>query len=475
MVDLSEIGSSGLKRAGGFVQEEFLPALTGRQGVKVYREMADNEAVIGAMLLAVEKVVLGLDWRFDPSDPDDKVAEEQAEFVDGCLHDMSHSWGATLSDILTMNTFGWEWSEILYKKRVGPDQTDPRRRSKFTDGKVGWRKFAHRNQETLFKWVFDDEGGIQAMVQMDPYNTVGNGEVVIPIDKSLLFRTTTRGGNPEGRSLLRNVYRSWYFKKRIEEIEAIGVERDLAGLPVAYVPPDYLSKNATDDQKAVLAAITDIVQNVKRNEQEGVVFPRIYDENGNLLFLLELLSTGGTRSFDTDKIVSRYDQRMAMALLADWLLLGHEQVGSKSLGVSKMDLWSMIVDAIASSIAEVINQNAIPRLLKLNGMDLTKAPTLTYGEVSHVDLAALADYVDKLVSAGAIMPDPDLEEFLRETANLPPAEDRIELADRVDLGSSDEQDDEDASVSTPTKGDKKPGPQDATATDVSEDPADTGA
>jgi phage gp29-like protein len=87
-----------------------------------------------------------------------------------------------------------------------------------------------------------------------------------------------------------------------------------------------------------------------------------------------------------------------------------------------MDLWSMAVDAIANSIAEVINQYAIPRLLKLNNMDLERPPYLTYGEVSHIDLTEIADYVSKLANSGMIISDPNLEDYLRDLAGLPPAD-----------------------------------------------------
>ena len=72
------------------------------------------------------------------------------------------------------------------------------------------------------------------------------------MEKCLLFRTQTHKNNPEGRSILRNAYRSWYFKKRIEEIEGVGIERDLAGIPIAYVDPAIMSAGATADQQAML-------------------------------------------------------------------------------------------------------------------------------------------------------------------------------------------------------------------------------
>lgn len=415
--DLSEFGTTGLRRSGGYINEEFLPNLRGSRAAMVYREMADNDAVVGAILFSMDKIITRLDWHVEESG-DSKSQIAAAEFVEECLHDMSDSWDSTLSSILSMLVFGFSYHEIVYKKRGGYTN-DPKTRSKFNDNRIGWRKWAIRAQETLNHWLIDEDGGIQGMVQMDPS---GGGIRTIPIEKSLLFRTTTQKNNPEGRSMLRNAYRSWYFKKRIEEIEAIGIERDLAGLPVAYVPPEYLSSNASADQQAVLTAVQNIVTNIKRNEQEGVVFPVVFDDAGNRMFDLTLLSSGGSRQFDTDTVITRYDQRIAMTILSDFILLGHERVGSFSLGASKIDLWTMAVDSVAKSIAEVINQHAIPRLMRLNGFNDEDSPRIAYGEVSHVDLRELSEYISKLTAAGLLMPDERLEEFLREVAGLPAAE-----------------------------------------------------
>ena len=411
-MDFGEIGSSGLRRSGGFINEEFLPQLQGTKGFKVYREMRDNDPVIGAMLYAIDKVITRLDWHVEGDD------ERTAVFVDECLNDMSDSWDATLQNILSMLVYGWSFHEIVYKIRGGLTD-DPKTHSYYKDNRIGWRKWPVRAQETLQEWIIDDKGGIQGMLQMDPS---GGGLHRIPIEKALLFRTTTNRNNPEGYSLLRNAYRPWFYKRRIEEIEAIGIERDLAGLPMAYVPPEYLSNTATPAQKAVLQSITQIVQNVKRNEQEGIVFPAAYDDAGNRVFDLTLLSAAGGRQFDTGGVIQRYDQRIAMSLLSDFILLGSDRVGSFALGAAKVDLWTLAVDSIAKSIAEVVNQFAIPRLLRLNAMRTDKMPYLTYGQVSSVELTEVADYVAKLTTAGVIMPDRDLETHLRSLADLPEAD-----------------------------------------------------
>jgi hypothetical protein len=421
--DMTEIGTTGLRRTGGTIIDDRLPSLRGVTSVNAWREMADNDPIVGAVLFAIEKLLLRVEWRTDPyADQNGETTDADvaaAEFVESCRLDMSESWDSFLSGVMTMIPYGWSFHEIVYKRRLGPDQNDASKRSAHNDGKIGWRKLAYRAQDTRFEWQFDRAGGIQAMVQAD--DSLGT-RVTIPMEKALLFRTTTAKGNPEGRSVLRNAFRPWYYKRRIEELEAIGVERDLAGLPVAFVPPEYLSSNATPAQQAVLSAITNIVQNVKRNEQEGIVFPVVYDEQGHKMFDFTLLSSGGSREFNTDQIIARYDQRIAMTVLADFILLGHENVGSYALGASKVELFVAAIEAWARTVAEVLNAHAVPRLLRLNGMDTSRCPRIVYGQIAAVDLSGLANFIKTIADAGAFMPDTATEDFLRDLAGLPPAD-----------------------------------------------------
>lgn len=420
-----EIGVSGLQASNGQVSDEFLPALKGPQGRRMYREMADNSAVIGGIFMALEKTILGLDWHFENPEDAEGYDEATTEFVQECFEDMSESWPSLLSSILTQNTYGWSFHEIVYKKRTGP-KPDHGASSKFSDGRIGWRKWPIRSQDTLQKWLIDDSGGIQGMCQQVPTG----GMYEIPMEKALLFRTTSLKNNPEGRSLLRNAYRPYYFLKRIEEIEAIGIERDLAGLPVAWIDADYFGSTASPAHKQIMGVMQDIVRNIKRNQNEGILMPLVYDESGqHKLMDLELLSSGGSRQFDTDKIIGRYNQQIAMSMLADFIMLGHENVGSQSLGVSKIELWLQAVKSIASGVAEVVNIHAVPRLLRLNGMDTENPPRLVFGTVGKADLAAVATYIKALYDAGVLAPDNDLEDYLRTIADLPPVnEDEREQA-----------------------------------------------
>lgn len=47
-----EYGKIGQKRSYGIFWEEFIRELSGRQGCEVYKEMYDNDDIIGSMMFA---------------------------------------------------------------------------------------------------------------------------------------------------------------------------------------------------------------------------------------------------------------------------------------------------------------------------------------------------------------------------------------------------------------------------------------
>lgn len=411
----AELSNEGLySRTGSweYSRREFLPQLRGRQAARVYREMSKNNGIIGGILFGITGVVRSVEWHLDPAkeNADEEPtpeSQEIADFVESCMSDMSLTWGDLISDSLSMLQHGYSFLEIVYKRREGPDQDDASKRSDFDDGKIGWRKFVNVPQDTIDDWIVDDFGGIQAALQ----RTDGLGVVVIPIDKAVMFKTDR--SSPWGESILRTAYVPWYRRKRIEEAEGIGIERDLAGLPVIYAHPDYLAVNRD--------SLKNIVTSIRRDEQEGVLLPDIRDpESGERVVSLELLTSGGARQFNTSEIIARYTREIAMSVLQDVLLLGHEKVGTQALAREKRDLSDTAIGMWIDEIANVFNRHAIPRLLKLNGLDLRLAPKLVPGDIRDDDAALFATTLKTLADAGFSMAgDPAVEEWVRERFGLP--------------------------------------------------------
>ncbi len=408
MGKFDEYGKTGLFRFNtGWIYEEFLRELQGRKGVEVYKEMSENDDVIGAILFATEMLMRQSEWNIQEAGTQ-QVDMDAAEFVRSCMNDMEETWSDFISEVLSFLTYGWSYHEIVYKRRMG-NTKDPKTKSKYTDGLIGWRKLPIRSQDTLWEWKYDDNDNLIGLIQCAPPNYA---QVFIPIEKALHFKTKNRKNNPEGRSILRNCYRNWYFKRRIQEIEGIGIERDLAGLPVLTAPEgvDIWS----DENREELEKAERIVSSVRRDEREGIVLG-----NG---WQFTLTSTGGRRQFDTNQIIERYDTRMAMTVLADFVLLGHQNVGSFALSSDKTEMFGIAMGAFLDLICEVFNSQAIPRLIDINGdrfKGITDYPQLVHGDIETQDLGQLGDFVSKMVGIGAITPDEKMEDYLRMTANLP--------------------------------------------------------
>lgn len=410
MADKKEIGRIGQRRYSGVIYEEFLPELRGKRGIETYREMSENDDVIGAILFAIEMLVRQANWNVQPSGSSSKD-REAAAFIESCMNDMQDTWIDTISEILSFLTYGWSFHEIVYKRRMG-NTKDSRTRSKYADGLIGWKKLPIRAQETLYQWEYDEEDNLLGMTQMPPpYFQL----YTIPINKALLFRTKSRKNNPEGRSILRNAYRSWYFKRRIQEIEGIGIERDLAGLPVIYGPENFdLWNEQSPESVAVRVGLETMVRNIRRDELEGVVLP-----NG---FQLELLSSGGTRQFDTNAIIERYDTRIAMTVLADFIFLGHQQNGSWALSSDKTALFAMACGAFLDIICETFNSQGIPSLIDINAPyfnGITDYPKLTHGDIEDADITKISTFIKDMTGIGVLVPDDGLEDYIRQVGHLP--------------------------------------------------------
>lgn len=404
LADFSEIGSTGLNRFGGNIYEEFLPQLRWPRAAGVYKEMASNDPTIGAILFVYDQLIRRTTWRVEAGGTD-RVDQEAADFLTSCMDDMDQTWVATITEILSYFVYGWSWHEILFKKR---DTSN----SKYPDGLIGWAGLAGRSQESWHEWLWDDKGKLNGMCQL-PAPDFQIRE--LPYAKSMLFRTRADRGNPEGKSMLRNAYRPWYFKKHIEEIEGVGIERDLAGLPVLKPPESVDLWNANDTEAVKLRNHAErLVRNIRRDKNEGIVLPFGWE--------LNLLSTGSRRQFDTNAILNRYDQRIAITMLADIVLLGADKVGSFALADVKKSLMGAALEAQVNSIADEINKQGVPLLMKFNSRfaNLKKYPRIQAGEVETPSLTELARYITALSGAKMpLFPNADLENFLRQVASLP--------------------------------------------------------
>ena len=422
---MKTLGVAGQNVSNGNIRaDEFLPELKGQRAIRKFTEMRDNDPTIGAAMYAVEQMLRDVKIKVKPSDPDSEDSQKEAEFVESVLEDMDHTLDDHVSEALGFLTYGFSWFEVIYKRRVGPTETDPKKHSKYSDNRVGVRKIAPRAPWTVNKFdVNDKTGDVLGVYQRQ--GRIGHDNY-IPLRKSLYYRTTTINGDPSGRSILRNAFTTYERLKNIQQYEAVGIERELAGIPVLTIPADYLSKDATDEQKAVKKELDTIGRDLKFNDQGYVILPSdpYMDSEGkpsnHKLMDFKLASSEGSRNIDLDPVIKRYQHDIAGVFLAEVGLLGRDGGGSYALSKSKTDLFLRTLESYIQSIVDVLNRQLVERLWQLNGLDYNLMPKITAGDIAPHDLKELGSYLRNLNGADISLADQtDIVDSLLENAELP--------------------------------------------------------
>ena len=417
------LGVAGDNTYNGQIRaDEFLPELRGKKAIRKYREMRDNDSTIGAVMYATEQVLRDVDLKVMPAN-DSTEAKEEAEFVKSVLDDMDHTLDDHIAESLSNLSYGFAWFEVIYKRRNGPTERSDKKRSKYTDGRMGVRKIAIRAPWTISRFDVDNQTGDVKGIYQD--GSGYNNSNYIPTRKSLYYRTTTINGDPAGRSILRNAYTSYEYVNNLQSIEAIAVERELAGIPVARIPAEYLSGDATAAQSGFVNNLQSILRDVKFNEQGYIILPSdtYPDKDGaptnQKLVDVELMSSSGSRNIDIDPIVRRYQHDIARSVLSEFLMLGGGNTGSYALSKSKTDLFLRALESYIQAIVDVLNKQLVERLWELNGLNYDLMPTIVAGDVAPHDLREIAAFLRNLNGADINVSDhPEVIQDLMDIAEL---------------------------------------------------------
>jgi hypothetical protein len=418
----STLGIAGDNTHNGQIRaDEFLPELRGKKAIRKYREMRDNDSTVGAVMYSVEQILRDVDLHVNPVDDSD-AAKAEADFVKSVLDDMDHTLDDHIAEALSFLSYGFGWFEVIYKRRVGPNERSDKKHSKYTDGRIGVRKIAARAPWTINKFDVDQKTGDVLGIEQ----SVGlmASKNYIPLNKSLYYRTTSINGDPSGRSILRNAYTSYEYLNNLQSIEAIAVERELAGIPVARIPAEYLSGDASVAQSGFVNNLQQILRDVKFNEQGYIILPSdtYPDKDGapssTRLVDIELMASNGKRNIDINPIVSRYQHDIARSVLSEFLLLGSSG-GSYALSKSKTDLFLRALESYIQAIVDVLNKQLVERLWQLNGLNYDLMPTIEAGDVAPHDLREVAAFLRNLNGANIdVSSHPEVVKDLMDIADL---------------------------------------------------------
>jgi Protein of unknown function (DUF935) len=391
-------GEKGSSRGG--IIRDVVPALGNRQQqANIWDEMANGDASVDVSLRAAKMPIMGATYFVEPF-ADNDVDVEIAEFVEfNLLTGMGAPFLMVLEDILRMYEFGFSILESVWEDREwGPKRTGANRRTY-----TMIRKLAPRPTPTVKEIQYDNNGGptkiIQSAVQSD-------GKPVdkdIDIKNLLIFTNNRKGGNLEGKSLLRTSYRPWYFKNQLYNIDGIQKERHGMGFPIVQPPPGYKDS----DRIAGL----EMVQNIRTNEFGGAFVPPAW--------VVRFLELPG-QPVDVMRSIEHHNGTILLNTMSQFLLLGLEGTGGgRATSGSHQDMFNKSQRYVADLICDTINLYLIPYLVGYNFPTdhFPKLRARNLGETK--DLQQWAAAISNLIAQNAITPDIETEQWVRTIVDAP--------------------------------------------------------
>lgn len=395
-----EAGGTGTLIVGGIlVQTDYNADLSGRERIDIYDKMRKSDATVRLGLSAVKHPLLSAGWYIKPGAGEDDTGEKKTFVEEELFQNPNFSFTQFLRQALLFCDFGNSIFEKVFRVRA--------------DGKRGWKKFAPRLPKTIYKYTMED-GVTPGVTQYLPTG----GTVEIPQWKLLTFILDIEGSNYEGQSLLRAAYQHWYYKDLYYRIDSIASERQGMGVPIISVPNQALEKDKAKAQE--------IARNMRVNQEAYVNLPAG--------FKFEYVDTHATTLKNVEAMVLHHDRQILKAFLAQFLDMGSGQsAGTKGLSDDQSELFLVAEQYFAKIIQEGMNL-AIREVVALNysGLKQDEYPTLEYGSIGQIDFLKLAQALGQLTTAGVVVPDGDLERYVRVAMSLPEAMDP-ELMDEDDL------------------------------------------
>ena len=252
---------------------------------------------------------------------------------------------ASWYDHLAMALEGLKYGHY-YFEQVG-EVTDDR-----PGGGEVWRlrKLSPRHPRTITEFIVNQDGELLAVCQgyatFDPRRPKVPKQFApydpISADRLVWYLWDPDPGDWVGRSIFRSMYRNWLIKDRLLRVDAIKHERNGVGMPIITGP-----EGATDNQ---LRDLDRMAQEYKVGERGGGAIPW-----GSKL---NLVGTSGSLP-DTIASMRFQNEEMAKSLLMMFMQLGQTETGSRALGRSFIDWFSLQQEVIANWVLSVANDQII--------------------------------------------------------------------------------------------------------------------
>ena len=390
----NEAGSSGLKEAGGFVQEAYHPQLYYPQCYPVFHKIRTSMptmVMVGRTYSAWSKnITIKIDLPDNPTDDDKRYQEFRYQDVENMEGGFTRYLETAVTRVLFEGFGIWEkvysirdpqWIPPPYIDASGQAWAD-KWRSEYDDGLIGLRRLAWRDTSSFMGWKFDGAKRAIGFTQQ----IMGQPPKTLPLE-ACLHHTTGDPNNPEGNSPLIAQWRIERLRYGYEMTMGVGAEHAAGHFMARKTEKGTLSDGDKTNVKAAARAIM--------TAQEGNYALLPYGIEG------EVKDIGFQAAGHLLDIIKYYDiTSLAIFFMQSIALNTLTNTGALSSRVDSSNMSVLTFNSALDGLAQQWNDDVEKDLFEKNKAsfpNITKRPKVKFSHIeNNIDLGALGSFMSTI-------------------------------------------------------------------------------
>lgn len=189
-------------------------------------------------------------------------------------------------------------------------------------------------------------------------------------ESTLWYPLLMENGNMKGQKLLKAAYEPWFFSQLVHLWNNRYFENFATPVVVARAPFDDSLELADGSLVTGQEVMVNVVNQLRNNSSVVLPSQRTPGVTGNgdkhdFEYLVDFLESS-QRGADFDRLLTRYDEEMSLALFTPVLLFRTADVGSYNLGQAHERVFYQSMNMLVEDMMRYINRFLIPRMVGYN-------------------------------------------------------------------------------------------------------------
>ena len=216
---------------------------------------------------------------------------------------------------------------------------------------------------------------------------------------------SSTSSQPMGQSAFEAAYIPWKEKQLLQDLTLIGVQKDLAGMPILGAPSQLLiaaEENPDGPEARMIEQMKDNLANLHAGDQAYSILPTdTHSDNGSGQKQFELKFQGiegGGKNFEIAELVEQRRRAIFSAFACLNIISGENGGGSYNLLEGQSSIQAHFVELDNMVVDNMFNKQVFPLLLKLNGWEYKDSdlPVWKSGEIQPISIDEAGKYLQRV-------------------------------------------------------------------------------